>query len=488
MNITLKKISLLIIFLYSSFAFGQQSAQLFLNPQIAQSALLNPAIQISCKYYIGIPLLSSPHLSYQNSSFSYNDLTQGNLLNLDQVYKQLIYSNFASVQFEIYPLSLGFRHKSFYYSFHIADKANVFASYPKKLIGLSLYGNNQFLGKKARFNNLRVNSVYYREYSFGFSSIYDLFTTIGVRGKILFGKANLSTGQSRFSLESNETSFDLLAAGKIKLNSSYPFILTQNSSGMINNVLVDYPDYMSLIFNYRNPGIAFDAGIIRKYRKKITLSASILDLGFIRWSSDVNNIKAQADFSYSGIDAGSSFNAGSFIDELVDSIDNSTDIQISQKPYFSMLPLKIYAGAEYLHNENFSLGIVSRNIIANRRLHASITLMANHRIKEKFISSLGWSYMNNSLKNIGAGVAWAGRGFQFHAFSDNVLGFFQPFDTRTIDLQFGMNLMIGCPHDRREARVFDSLYGRIPGGDCSWVEHSRNKNKYLKKVSRKRKY
>ncbi len=34
---------------------------------------------------------------------------------------------------------------------------------------------------------------------------------------------------------------------------------------------------------------------------------------------------------------------------------------------------------------------------------------------------------------------------QFYTVSDNVLGFLRPLDSRTINLRFGVNLMLGCP-------------------------------------------
>jgi hypothetical protein len=66
-------------------------------------------------------------------------------------------------------------------------------------------------------------------------------------------------------------------------------------------------------------------------------------------------------------------------------------------------------------------------------------------IFDRIEASLSWSYLNNSPLNLGAGLAYTGRGFQFYAVSDNYLGFFRPFDTRTINLRFGMNLMLACP-------------------------------------------
>ena len=445
-------------------------------------------MQISCKYYIGIPVLSGINLAYDNTVFTYNDLTAGDVLNLDQVYRQMFYPNLAAVQTEIYPVSFGYRHKRNYYSFEIADKFRIFVTYPKNLIGFTLYGNEQFLGQTTHFTNLRLNTSYYREYSFGYSTIPNFFTQVGIRAKLLFGKANVSTGRSRFSLTSNDISYALHAKGKMKAKSSFPMEIVQNSSGLITNFLLDYPDIPALLFNPRNVGLAFDAGIIKMYNKNITLSASVLDLGFIRWSSDVNNVDADADFEYSGITAGTSFSSGRFLDELVDSLSNSTNLEVTRHPYFTTLPLRVYLGAEYQWKKNISLGAINRTMIVNRSLYSALTVSGTAVFYNRLTTTLNWSFMNNSFRNVGGGLAWTGRGFQFHIMSDNFLAFIQPFDTRTLDLQLGMNMMIGCPRSEREARLYNSLYGRIPGGNCNWIEKSRKKDTYLKRVARKRKY
>ena len=62
------------------------------------------------------------------------------------------------------------------------------------------------------------------------------------------------------------------------------------------------------------------------------------------------------------------------------------------------------------------------------------------------------------------------KGIPFHAVTDNLLGFFYPFDTRTLNLRAGLNLMLGCPRNRREKERLESD-GYLPKtGVCPYSE------------------
>ena len=81
---------------------------------------------------------------------------------------------------------------------------------------------------------------------------------------------------------------------------------------------------------------------------------------------------------------------------------------------------------------------------------------------------------------------------QFHIVSDNILGYLQPFDTRSVNLRVGFNLMLGCPRDKREAKEqsTSNYSGGLPDGNCGSVKVPKFRKKYRKeaeKRNRKRK-
>jgi ethanolamine ammonia-lyase large subunit len=68
---------------------AQQSNTFYLMHAVPQSNLLNPAVQIQCKYFIGIPVLSSIHLNYSNTAFTYNTLAGTDSWNIEKTSKQI---------------------------------------------------------------------------------------------------------------------------------------------------------------------------------------------------------------------------------------------------------------------------------------------------------------------------------------------------------------------------------------------------------------
>lgn len=474
----------ILLFVVTSIINAQQNNTFYLMHDIPQANLLNPAVQIKCKWFVGFPLLTSTQLNYSNSTFSFNELfTTSNgsaSLDIGNFYEHIKKTNLVSTEIHLDLISIGYRFSDYYINFNIAEKVNIGLTYPGSIMDLAWKGNTQFLGETAEFNNLRTHSVYYREYSLGVSKVWDAYNIFGVRAKLLFGKANVYSGKSEVSLYTDPNTFDLHVEGDVNVNTSFPITITQDSQGKINGSEMEDIDIVSFLMNGKNKGFALDLGWIHKYSDDITFSASLLDLGFIRWKSDVNNIQISGSFDYTGTGLGSNFNSTDYMTQLSDSVLDAFNQTVTQDSYYSWLPTQIYLGGMYQYRPKLGIGLVSRNVIYRNKLHSSLTLSANTTIWNKLSGSLSWSYLNNTYKNIGLGLAWHSRGLQFHMISDNVLGIIKPLDTRILNLRFGFSFLFGCPKNKKEEQKMSNPYNSQNNGNCYWV-------KDLEKVYKKKK-
>lgn len=467
---------------------AQQSNTFFLLHDVPQSNLLNPAVQLKCKYYIGFPVIASLQSNYSNTAFTYNDLAGSDTWGFETVYDQMHRTDLVAGEFNSNLIALGYRHKRHYFTFNISERIGTYNTIPKELIGLALHGNSGFIGENAKINGLRPSALYFREYAAGYSRVIDSYFTLGARAKMLFGKAGVYPGKSKAGLTTDATTFDLLLNGDYSLNSSFPMTISDSAG----NVSIDFPDpnsldYMSLLMNRRNIGIAFDFGVIYHYNEKITLSASMLDLGFIKWRSDVNNVNVTGTFNYTGAPPDTDFTSGNYFQQLLDSIREEFYPEFSQDPFISWLPAQIFLGGTYQLRENIYAGLTNRNVIFRHKIHSSFTLSGIADIADRLLATVSWSYLNNSVKNFGAGLALYGRGMQFHIVSDNLLGFFQPFDTRAINIRVGFNLMLGCPRER-EKKIPEQNYSSPPEGcDCSWAKIPEFRKQYRKEAAKRNK-
>lgn len=433
-------------------AQAQQSNTLFLMHSVPQSSQLNPAVQPECRIFIGLPVLNTVYFNYSNSSFTYNELTAGNALALDAVFNRLYRMNMVSVEAAASLFSAGYRKDQNYFNFSVADRMDVRLTFPRDLAGVLLYGNRNYIGNVLNISNTRGFASYYREYSASWSRKWSQFATAGLRAKLLFGKVNFHTGRSRVTLNTDMETFDLSMQGEVVLNSSFPMVLELNDAGLIAGAVVEEPDYRAMLMNPRNVGLAFDVGVVYQYSDHLSFSASLLDAGLILWRDSVYNLSGEVDFSYSGVSDEADFSLAGYYRDISDSIVERVFYNITEQPYVSLLPVQLILGGSYRWRKNVDLGLVLRNVPANRGSVSSLTASANMRIAEMFRASVSWSLLNNSFMNLGAGLAYTGLGVQFYAVTDNIAGLVFPLNTRTVNLRFGMNLMLGCPQNYYRTR------------------------------------
>ena len=84
---------------------AQQNNTFYLMHEVPQSNLLNPAVQIKCKWFVGFPLLTSTQLNYSNSTFSFNELfTTSNgsaSLDIGNFYDKIKKTNLVSTELHL---------------------------------------------------------------------------------------------------------------------------------------------------------------------------------------------------------------------------------------------------------------------------------------------------------------------------------------------------------------------------------------------------
>lgn len=452
---------------------------------VPQSNLLNPAVQLQCKYFIGIPVLSSIHLNYSNTAFTYNTLAGTDTWNIEKTSKQMHRMDLYTGGFQLNLFSLGYRHRSLYFTFNLSENTNLYQTVPGDLAQMLVHGNGPALGKTARFDGLRPGGNHSRKYSLGVSKVLGSYLTAGIRANLLFGKANLSSGSSTLRANTNEDNFALLLEGDYTLNSSFPMTIMEDVEGNISGIEIDEIDPVEYLLNRGNLGFGLDFGLLYRYSDDITLSASVLDLAMIRWKTDLNNVHGEGEFDYTGTDLSIEITSREFLNEMLDSILNTIDVSTSQNPYTYFMPTQLFLAGSYRYSEKISLGVVNRNVIYRSKIHSSFTLSAKTNLAERLAGTISWSYLNNSLLNFGMGLAWHGKGIQFHAVTDNLLGFFYPFDTRTLNLRVGFNLILGCPRNKKE-QLQEQSYSRLPvGGHCPYPEQPEKKAKKRRKTVRR---
>jgi hypothetical protein len=389
-------------------------------------------------------------VDYSNTYFSYNDLILHN--SNGSVMPNLNYLSSTSpgsvqeifVEFHISLLNFGFKYKKYYFNFNLSDKVDAGISYPTNLFVLALNGNRNFEGQTMNLDGFKVFGKYYREWAFGASKIVNDQLTIGAKAKLLFGKAGINTSESQLSLYTSPSVFYLTAASKIAANIS-PATLTIEPNGRFDKIaLPPGATPLSLLLNSKNKGLAFDFGTIYKVDERTTLSASLLDLGFIYWLYYPNQVVANGQFQYNGIQVNQATQQVQPFSQVIDSFQTKYKVTTNKSPFIMFLSPKLYLGGTYELVHNVNGGLMWRNELYHGKLLSSATASLNAWYNKYIGGSLSWSYINGSFSNIGLGLSARTPGFGFYAVSDNVYGLFKWKSARLLNMRFGFNFLFGC--------------------------------------------
>jgi hypothetical protein len=446
--------------------FAQQNSTLFFMPGTPQANFVNPAVTNDCNLIIGLPVLSSVHINAGNSAFSYNQFSKKNRIGNVSYFDSEFHTNL---------LFVGFWVKKNFLSFSVNEKADLFMTYPGDLFAILQKGNSQFEGETAKLGRSGAFLNYRREYAFGIARQAGSDLWWGARGKLLFGKLNTTMTKSKVDLFTDPVTFNLTFTSDWQFNSSLPIDVAKNPQGYVESVKYNGASAGSILLNRQNMGFSTDLGFIKEVDELVTVSGSILDLGFISWKTNATAFIQDGTYTYKG-PIGDSIDNENYVENLTRIIQEEFGITTSQKSYMQPLSPRIYLGATYKLRDDLTAGVLGTAKINRYKITKGLTLSLNKQFSEKFTGSVSYSYLYNDLRNLGLGVKIGKNPLQFYAVSDNVLGFFNLAATHTANLRFGLHLNFGC--DRNTG---------FGGCGCAAMQNSANHRQKMNKLLKKKK-
>ncbi len=461
---------------------------LYMMQSVPQSHYVNPAIQPECKYFIGVPLLSSIYANYSNGGFSYNDLIKEGtglkkdslVIDVNSFHDALKTTNFGSIETDYSILAFGIRHKNYYFTFDIINKTDIRGNFDKEMITFLKNGNAGYKGKTSDWGNYNFDGFLYNEIAFGASKKINDKWTVGAKLKVLAGLANAHLKKSNIAVATSETGDMVTLYSKQRLLVSLPLQIKDRSDGTVEDVRFNQDDYNADFYtNTSNLGFAVDLGMTYQVNSRTSLYASILDLGAITWKDNLTELVQDTEFKWKGSDWSQSGNSKapdykeieSVFESLVDSLKQDIYADtITREAYTTALPSKIYMGVSHQVSDRLSLGALFRTTLYNGKALPSITLSGNSRLKKWLSASVSYTVANNSYTNIGMGLAARMGVAQFYFVTDNILAGIDPNSARLANFRFGVNILLGCPRKRAESN------------SCTIEEENRyKKEKYRKR-------
>jgi hypothetical protein len=281
--------------------------------------------------------------------------------------------------------------------------------------------------------------------------------------QLLFGITSASIDNKSLGITVNEDYSHTLDAN-LSVNMSGPVNVKMDSNHDITSIVFDDNTFKTssgiadFFSGKKNLGIGMDIGATYDLTDRIIVSASITDLGFIRWTKDVTNLKANNKFEFSGLNMLDVLNGTKTIDELgkdmLDSLKNAFVVSNTKAPYTTYLPFGISFGGSYSVTKQFSVGLLSYSRIIGTQVREALTLSANINLGNSLSTTLSYTAENHQYDNLGAGLAFRAGTVQFYLVTDRIpvmwnrikddnTNIILPANWNTFNLRLGMNLVFG---------------------------------------------
>ena len=452
----------------------QQVNTMYFMDNVPYRNKLNPAFQPISNFYLGFPVFGYTQFGIGNNSLSMKDIIykdpknptdlpilflnpNGSVINFMNALKT---NTMIRAELDLNLLNFGFRKGNAYWNFSLTERFDGQVTVPKEFMSLLING----LIDSNNLTHLGADMTLYTEAGLGYSRKINDEWSFGTKLKFLYGTANFNLNNKNLNLKTNIDSLTVKGNGGVNISS--PMVL----NGF--NLPSTTPDVADLI-KPSGIGAGIDLGLTYKPIRNLTLSAAVIDLGFIRWSNNVKNFSYNIDYKFTGLKTSGSLNMDTIKNQMADALNNSIVTDSTKNPYFTNTSPKLNIGAEYGFFENkLSIGLLSRTMFHRNMLFEELTASVNVKPIDWFDLSASYSVMNGRMSNIGAGLGLR-TGFLHWFFTADYIPLRYakvgdiinmgpitinpkvPYNTKGLNFAFGVSFVFGNRKDADKDGVID---------------------------------
>ena len=407
----------------------------------------NPAFFPENKHFvIGLPGYSldaahSGDLTYKDIFRKDGDRT---IVDFDNAISKLDPENDLNFDQRLETVSFGFRSPNNKWGFQVGH-AIAFSgavTYPKALPELLWNGNASYIGQTVEIG-VEADIADWHEWSVGVMRQFGPLN-VGVRAKYLTGISALRTDDDRHSM-SIYTDPDIY---QLTLKTDYAFYSSSIISA-IDTADLGFDitlDGLGNKLRSKNNGIAFDLGGVLKLGDRLTLDASVINLGgLIKWKNDPRYFQSKAEYTYTGSTIpGEDILNGSDSLDFDTKLDTLNDIfrftQSATDAMETRAPMRIYVGGTFELTKHWSVGLTVFHQKKDRESNTAVGASVRW-LPLKWLS-LGAMYgvNNRSAANLGFHLAFTPGPVQVYFLSDNLLNAFTLKSSPAVNLRAGLAL------------------------------------------------
>ena len=455
----MRKILFINILFITLSCFSQNKQILYNFTSVPQSMLSNPGSDIKYNWFVGIPLLSGFSASVGSSGFSVYDLFADNGVDFNTKLRNVVFSTSRNdkvslnEQLEIFSggFKLGDWQKESYFSFGMYQELDVLTYLPKDYAILALDGNQNYLGKVFDMGDLNVKGELLSVFHLGFHKNVSEKLIFGVRGKIYSSIFNISSTKNSgyfYTTQGTNSFYDQVISANVLVNTSGFLNYTDNYSGNVKS------DIIKKTLLGGNLGLGVDLGLTYYPQKNIQFTASLVDIGFIKHSKEVESYRYKGFYKYVGI-------APDFIlgnsNDLIDEFNDAIPLDSLNVKYTTWRPVKFNSSIQYSfgdgrssdcncigENENKYANSVGAQLFVMSAPRTPLMALTGYYRRQIFDSlevKATYTIDSFSSKNIGLGLSSTIGKVNFYVLADNLLEYKDVSKANSLSFQLGLNII-----------------------------------------------
>lgn len=455
----MRKYSLIFILLVSLGCFSQNKQILYNFTSVPQSMLSNPGSDVGYKWFVGIPLLSGFSANMGSSSFSVYDLFANNGVDFNTKLRNVVFSTSRNdkvslnQQLELFSggFKLGDWQDNAYLSFGLYQEFDVLTYMPKDYAILLLDGNQNYLGKVFDMGDLNARGEMLSVFHIGYHKKVNDKLILGARGKIYSSIFNVSSTKNSgyfYTIQGSNSIYDQVISANGLVNTSGLTNYLENYSGNAKS------DIIKKTLLGGNLGLGLDLGLTYYPKENLQFTASLIDIGFINQTKEIESYRWQGYYNYVGLTP--DFILGSSND-ILDEFNDAIPLDTLHTKYRTWRPLKFNSSVQYSFgdgrssdcnctgdNENKYTNSVGAQLFAMatpRTPLMALTAFYRRQIFDSLEMKATYTVDSFSTKNIGLGLSTTLGKVNFYILADNLLEYQDISKAHSLSLQLGLNVI-----------------------------------------------
>ena len=458
----MRKIILLFILITTTFCYSQNKQILYNFTSIPQSLFTNPGSDFKYDWYIGVPLLSGISANVGSSGFSAYDLFANDGVDFNLKLRNVVFSTSRedklAINEQIEILNGGIKiageQNDTYVSFGIYQEFDAISYVPKDLAILALDGNKEYLGKVFNLGDLSAKAEMLSVFHIGFHKNSNDKFIFGVRGKIYSSIYNATSTHNSgyiYTIPSNTGVYEQKIYYQLQINTSG--IAKYDDEGDESDVV---KDITKRAFLGGNLGLGFDAGFTYYPKKNIQITGSVIDVGFVRHTKEVESQSLRGVYEYKGVVP--KFNSGESIENAYQELKEAIPLDTLYANYTTWRPAKFNTSLQFSFDEerpedcdclNYNPETVYKSAVGAqlfvmttpRTPFVAFTTYYRRKIFNALHIKATYTLDSYSHKNIGLGLSSNFGPVNFYVLADNLLEYRDVTKANSLSFQLGFNVI-----------------------------------------------